>query len=60
MSSASNPFVPGMNLSVVLVMAARRAVEGEKRALLLMQVSLPLGGGGWVHCSVFYVFGIGV
>ena len=37
-SSAKNPFIPGINLSVALTGAARRAVEGEKRALLSMQV----------------------
>lgn len=38
-SMAKNPFIPGMNLSVAFAVAARRAVEGDKRGLLLMQVS---------------------
>eukprot|EP00904_Undaria_pinnatifida_P012811 jgi/Undpi1/8660/HiC_scaffold_25.g11125.m1 len=39
-SSAKNPFIPGINLSVALTGAARRAVEGEKRALLSMQAAV--------------------
>ena len=46
MSSAKNPFIPGMNLSVALTVAARRAVEGEKRVLLSMQVGQPLAAVG--------------
>lgn len=38
MSSANNPFIPGMNLSAAFAVAARRSVEGEKRVLLSMQV----------------------
>lgn len=38
-SSADNPFIPGMNLSVALSVAARRALEGEKRALNTLQVT---------------------
>ncbi|CAM9290091.1 unnamed protein product [Scytosiphon promiscuus] len=36
-SSAHNPFIPGMNLSVACTVAAKRALEGEKRRLNLMQ-----------------------
>lgn len=43
LSSANNPFIPGMNLSVGLAVAAKIAVEGEKRALLSMQVCPSLG-----------------
>eukprot|EP00904_Undaria_pinnatifida_P012808 jgi/Undpi1/8658/HiC_scaffold_25.g11123.m1 len=38
--SADNPFVPGMNLSVALTVAARRAVEGEKHGLLSLQAAV--------------------
>lgn len=41
-SSAKNPFIPGMNLSVAFALAARRAVEGEKRVLHAIQVGLYL------------------
>lgn len=46
-SSADNPFIPGMNLSVACTMATRRAMEGEKRRLASMQVLLyvPLQDG---------------
>lgn len=37
-SSANNPFIPGMNLSVALAASAKRALEGERRALTTMQV----------------------
>ncbi|CAM9403921.1 unnamed protein product [Ectocarpus sp. 12 AP-2014] len=36
-SSADNPFIPGMNLSVACTTATRRAMEGEKRRLTSMQ-----------------------
>ncbi|CAM9468357.1 unnamed protein product, partial [Hapterophycus canaliculatus] len=36
-SSADNPFIPGMNLSVACTVAAKRALKGEKRRLTLMQ-----------------------
>ena len=42
MSSAKNPFIPGMYLSVAFTVAAKRALEGEKRVLLSMQVDQPL------------------
>ncbi|CBN75304.1 Ankyrin Repeat Transient Receptor Potential Channel [Ectocarpus siliculosus] len=39
-SSADNPFIPGMNLSVACTMATRRAMEGEKRRLASMQAAI--------------------
>lgn len=39
-ASASNPFIPGMILSVALADAVRRAPEGERRKLLSLQNSL--------------------
>ncbi|CAM9825189.1 unnamed protein product [Ectocarpus sp. 4 AP-2014] len=39
-SSADNPFIPGMNLSVTCTTATRRAMEGEKRCLASMQAAV--------------------
>lgn len=36
-TSAANPFIPGMNLCVALAAAAEKAQEGEKRSLISLQ-----------------------
>lgn len=48
-----------MNRSVALTVAARSAMEGEKRPLLMMQVGRYVDRCCWAFCYILCILGLG-